>query len=40
MAKAVPDGVLRVLDGPHMLPLERPREFTEALSEHLERVYG
>jgi 3-oxoadipate enol-lactonase len=40
MAEAVPDAVLRVLDGPHMLPLERPREFTEVLSEHLERVYG
>jgi pimeloyl-ACP methyl ester carboxylesterase len=40
MARAVPDAVLRVLDGPHMLPLEQPREFTEALSEHLEHVYG
>jgi 3-oxoadipate enol-lactonase len=40
MAEAVPGAVLRVLDGPHMLPLERPREFTAVLGEHLDRVYG
>jgi 3-oxoadipate enol-lactonase len=40
MAKAVPGAVLRVVDGPHMLTLERPREFAEVLDEHLDRVYG
>jgi 3-oxoadipate enol-lactonase len=40
MADAVPGGVLRVVDGPHMLTLERPAEFSAVLSEHLERVRG
>ena len=40
MATAVPGAGLRVLDGPHMLPLEQPREFTSAINEHLGRVYG
>jgi 3-oxoadipate enol-lactonase len=40
MSKAVPGAVLRVLDGPHMLPLERPGEFAAVLTEHLDRVYG
>jgi 3-oxoadipate enol-lactonase len=29
---------LAVLDGPHMLPLERPAEFADAVREHLDRV--
>jgi 3-oxoadipate enol-lactonase len=40
MANAVPGAALRVVDGPHMLPLERPREFSAVLAEHLDRVYG
>jgi 3-oxoadipate enol-lactonase len=40
MAKAVPGAELKVVDGPHMLTLERPREFSEVLREHLDRVYG
>lgn len=40
MARAVPGAVLRVVDGPHMLTLERPREFSAVLGEHLDRVHG
>lgn len=40
MARAVPGAVLKVVDGPHMLPLERPREFSAVLAEHLDRVHG
>jgi 3-oxoadipate enol-lactonase len=38
MADAVPGGVLRVVAGPHMLTLERPKEFVAALGEHLDRT--
>jgi 3-oxoadipate enol-lactonase len=40
MARAVPGAVLKVVDGPHMLPLERPQEFSAVLAEHLNRVHG
>jgi 3-oxoadipate enol-lactonase len=40
MARAVPGAVLKVVDGPHMLTLERTREFSAVLGEHLDRVYG
>jgi pimeloyl-ACP methyl ester carboxylesterase len=39
MARAVPGAVLEVVDGPHMLPLERPREFRAALDRHLRRAF-
>lgn len=38
MAEAVPRGVFEVIDGPHMLPLERPREFRAALDRHAGRL--
>jgi pimeloyl-ACP methyl ester carboxylesterase len=38
MADAVPGAVLEVIDGPHMLPLERPAEFRAALGRHLARA--
>jgi 3-oxoadipate enol-lactonase len=34
----VPGARLVILDGPHMMPLERPVEFGEALADHLARV--
>lgn len=40
MADAVPGAVLEVVDGPHMLPLERPGEFRAALDRHLARAQG
>jgi 3-oxoadipate enol-lactonase len=40
MAEAVPGAELKVVDGPHMLTLERPREFAAVLARHLNRVYG
>lgn len=39
MAAAVPGATLEVIDGPHMLPLERPREFRAALDRHLGRSF-
>lgn len=35
IAERVPTSRLVVLDGPHMMPLERPDEFSAALGEHL-----
>lgn len=37
MARAVPGAVLEVIDGPHMLSIERPRELRAALDRHLDR---
>ena len=37
MAQLVRGSVLDVIDGPHMLPLERPAEFRAALSRHFSR---
>lgn len=37
MARAVPNAVLEVVDGPHMLSLERPRELRAAIDRHLAR---
>jgi len=37
MARLIPDATFEILDGPHMLPLERPRQFREAMVRHLER---
>jgi 3-oxoadipate enol-lactonase len=39
MVKLVPGSVLEVIDGPHMLPLERPTEFQAALDRHLRRSH-
>jgi pimeloyl-ACP methyl ester carboxylesterase len=38
MARQVPGAQLRILDGPHMLTLERPQEFAATLHEHLDRL--
>jgi 3-oxoadipate enol-lactonase len=38
MAAAVPHGTFEVIDGPHMLPLERPGEFRAALDRHAARL--
>ena len=38
MADAIPGAVLEIIDGPHMLPLERPAEFRAALDRHLTRA--
>jgi pimeloyl-ACP methyl ester carboxylesterase len=40
MAEAVPGAELQVVDGPHILTLERPREFSAVFARHLNRVYG
>lgn len=40
IADRVADGVLEVLDGPHMLPLEHPREFAAAMARHQARLAG
>jgi pimeloyl-ACP methyl ester carboxylesterase len=37
MAQLVRGSVLDVIDGPHMLPLERPAEFRAALARHFSR---
>jgi pimeloyl-ACP methyl ester carboxylesterase len=38
LADAVPGAVLRVIDGPHLVPLERPDEFRAVLAEHAARL--
>jgi 3-oxoadipate enol-lactonase len=38
MAAAVPQGVFEVIDGPHMLPLEKAAEFRAALDRHAARL--
>jgi 3-oxoadipate enol-lactonase len=38
IAERIPGARLRVCDGAHMLPIERPREFAIELAEHLEWV--
>jgi pimeloyl-ACP methyl ester carboxylesterase len=38
MAEAVPQGTFEVIDGPHMLPLERADEFRVALDRHAGRL--
>lgn len=38
IAERIPGARLRLLEGAHMLPIERPREFAAELAEHLEWV--
>lgn len=38
IAERIPGARLRLCEGAHMLPIERPREFTAELAEHLEWV--
>lgn len=38
MATSMPNAVLEVLEGPHMLPLEQPSTFSAALARHQERM--
>ncbi|MET9831563.1 alpha/beta fold hydrolase [Streptomyces sp. NPDC006385] len=39
LASAIPDARVRIVAGArHLLPLERPRELTAALTEHFERI--
>jgi 3-oxoadipate enol-lactonase len=40
IASAVPSARMRLLDGPHMLHLERPSEFSAELSAHLDWAAG
>ena|SRR5438093_5827375 len=38
IARSIPGAVFEVVDGPHMLPLEQPREFRAAVDRHLDRA--
>jgi 3-oxoadipate enol-lactonase len=38
IAERIPGARLRLMEGAHMLPIERPREFAAELAEHLEWV--
>src|SRR5438128_5640823 len=38
IARSIPCAVFEVIDGPHMLPLEQPREFRAAVDRHLDRI--